>query len=526
MFFGRRSKGHEAVCTSWTTALRVVSLTVGIGVGLVTHTGEAQTFPPWGKVDTVTSGSSDDFNPVIVHASGMSGSAYGIWMLFERRTGTESQIVSRRFDLSAAAWDTVDEIVSRAPSATPQARPAFATLSYYSGVAGQQILRIAVWQWWKDGRWQLYFSTRNDSSGFWSQPLLLVQDSVDNTDARVQAFSDTTFQVVWKRGSAIMGVRKWPVTSTPPETLGVSSSSAFEFDLSARYVSSVTLVWTSVVNDTSMAVWRTLASPLANSVGPETLRTQWPCYNPHLFTGYYPEPEILYESPVGGSRQLICSLGPSWNGYFGSGPVTSDPGADHLNGRAHLLPYVTKPGSSSRSLMLPVDILVYEMVRPGDSALVFANNYSAVDTVRSPGHNRNVCLGSQIVLSPQSGYSLLAVWESNRAGRSHIYSRLVPFYIDAIAPNPAPTTALRLMQNYPNPFNPVTTITYVLPRSVHATLSVYNTLGQLVATLVDAVQDAGEHTVRLDGTALASGVYFYRLRAGDALQTRRLVLLR
>jgi photosystem II stability/assembly factor-like uncharacterized protein len=83
-----------------------------------------------------------------------------------------------------------------------------------------------------------------------------------------------------------------------------------------------------------------------------------------------------------------------------------------------------------------------------------------------------------------------------------------------------------MFQNYPNPFNPITTIRYALPSRSHLTLSVFNTLGQTVATLVNETEDAGYHDVRFDASGLASGVYFYRLQAGAFVQTRRLSLLR
>jgi photosystem II stability/assembly factor-like uncharacterized protein len=84
----------------------------------------------------------------------------------------------------------------------------------------------------------------------------------------------------------------------------------------------------------------------------------------------------------------------------------------------------------------------------------------------------------------------------------------------------------RLEQNYPNPFNPSTMIRYGLLHRAHVTLSVFNTLGQQVATLVDENEEAGYHDVHFDGSGLASGVYFYRLQAGNLMQIRRLVLLR
>jgi hypothetical protein len=125
-----------------------------------------------------------------------------------------------------------------------------------------------------------------------------------------------------------------------------------------------------------------------------------------------------------------------------------------------------------------------------------------------------------------TGYYALAVWESNRSGRSHIYSRLVISGVTGIGPSPLTATEYALCQNYPNPCNPGTIITYVLPQRSHVVLSVYNTLGQLVTTLINAEEETGNHVVRFDGSNLSSGVYFYRLQAGSFQKTLKLVLVR
>jgi cyanophycinase len=83
-----------------------------------------------------------------------------------------------------------------------------------------------------------------------------------------------------------------------------------------------------------------------------------------------------------------------------------------------------------------------------------------------------------------------------------------------------------LFQNYPNPFNPSTTIHYQISIHTHVTLTVFDLLGREVAALVDGMEDPGEKTATFDGSALASGVYFYRLKAGEFVQTRKLVLVR
>jgi hypothetical protein len=83
-----------------------------------------------------------------------------------------------------------------------------------------------------------------------------------------------------------------------------------------------------------------------------------------------------------------------------------------------------------------------------------------------------------------------------------------------------------LAQNYPNPFNPATTITYELPIASQVTLSVYDVLGREVSVLVNGRKNAGVHEVKFDGVNLPSGVYFYRLQAGDFCQSKKLVLLK
>ena len=83
-----------------------------------------------------------------------------------------------------------------------------------------------------------------------------------------------------------------------------------------------------------------------------------------------------------------------------------------------------------------------------------------------------------------------------------------------------------LAQNYPNPFNPSTTIRYDLPHKSQVSLTVYNTLGQLVSQLVSGEQEAGHNEVRFDGSNLSSGVCFYRLQAGDFVSTKRMLIVK
>ncbi len=118
---------------------------------------------------------------------------------------------------------------------------------------------------------------------------------------------------------------------------------------------------------------------------------------------------------------------------------------------------------------------------------------------------------------------------------SNLVAQDIVAWHDVVAPKrePAatPSYANSLSQNYPNPFNPSTTIAFAVAAESHVNVSIYDAQGTRVRTLVDEQRAGGEYRVRWDGrtdrgTAAASGVYFYRLKAGDFTDTRRMVLLR
>ena len=96
---------------------------------------------------------------------------------------------------------------------------------------------------------------------------------------------------------------------------------------------------------------------------------------------------------------------------------------------------------------------------------------------------------------------------------------------DPVATGRVPRT-MALRQNYPNPFNPCTEIRFAIPRAAFVTLKVFNVLGEEVALLASGGHPAGEFTITWDASGLPSGVYVYRLAAGDRVQTRKAVLMK
>jgi len=114
----------------------------------------------------------------------------------------------------------------------------------------------------------------------------------------------------------------------------------------------------------------------------------------------------------------------------------------------------------------------------------------------------------------------------------HFASYSNPFEVHTSVDAPQRSLApLALRQAYPNPFNPRTTITYLISQAGQVKLDIYDLAGRHVSTLVSEHVDIGEHQVQWNGkddtgSQVASGVYLYQLRAGDLVETKRMVLLK
>ncbi len=96
----------------------------------------------------------------------------------------------------------------------------------------------------------------------------------------------------------------------------------------------------------------------------------------------------------------------------------------------------------------------------------------------------------------------------------------------SVGGNPSVPMKFSLAQNYPNPFNPSTRIQFSISKQANVELKVYNVLGQVVATLINGTMTAGQHEITFDARNLASGIYFYRLTAGDLSSVKKMVLLK
>jgi hypothetical protein len=143
--------------------------------------------------------------------------------------------------------------------------------------------------------------------------------------------------------------------------------------------------------------------------------------------------------------------------------------------------------------------------------------------------NENIYLGYSIKQTFDNGYIIggtSIIDYGNYYKRNIWLIKLAPDITSIIKTPPIKVKTYILYQNYPNPFNPSTTIKFDLPKTSEVSLKVFNILGEEVATLVSDRLSAGSYSYEWDASRLASGVYLYRLQAGNYVETREMVLMR
>jgi hypothetical protein len=169
---------------------------------------------------------------------------------------------------------------------------------------------------------------------------------------------------------------------------------------------------------------------------------------------------------------------------------------------------------------------------PTDPGLVFSTPFAPlVDDVDADGLVELVLVGEgfnvfvwDFEASADSGRNVGRLLGDNRNSSLYRGSSVitdVPTEPAGILPR-----RFQLHQNYPNPFNPSTAISFELPVAEKTRLEVFNVLGQRVVVLVDQWLPAGSHTIGFDGSSLASGVYFYRLKTDTHEDTQKMVMVK
>ena len=183
----------------------------------------------------------------------------------------------------------------------------------------------------------------------------------------------------------------------------------------------------------------------------------------------------------------------------------------------------------------------YDNIYNGDTLYFSQNTVQSVNNlgIIVKGHFNPGQSGSSVLFfrdGDWSTYGVLAIGSPTASSFSHLDAELshnireLMAKIDERTPagieEPHTITSIHLKQNYPNPFNASTRIVYEIPQQAHVRLEIFDLLGRRMATLTDEMQSAGRHEIALDASAFPSGVYIYRLQAGEATLTRKMTLVK
>lgn len=243
---------------------------------------------------------------------------------------------------------------------------------------------------------------------------------------------------------------------------------------------------------------------------------------------------VLDRSEITGTSQAVSGLANGMT-YYWRVNATGPGGTGSYSPTDTFVTVVAAPSAptlvypSDQAIGIPLDTTLYWNASVGASSyhLQLSTTSSFSTTIFD---TNGITETSKKLSALVNGTTYFWHVSASNAGGASAYSSIESFTTEpqtAVRRMDSPIpTAYALSQNYPNPFNPTTTIDFSIPKETFVRLTVYDPLGRQVKILIDNELTAGTYHVTLDASALQSGVYFYRLEAGNYSDTKKLVLLK
>lgn len=313
--------------------------------------------------------------------------------------------------------------------------------------------------------------------------------------------------------------------------------------------------WTHVVLENASFFWYVFVNGVYNQVGTEApgtpsgfLRVGADQDNAEGFNGVIDEVRVSnvvrYSDNFTPSNAPFSSDANTMTLYHfdeGSGQTTADASANGNNGQ---LGYSTgadtlDPAWAISDAPLPVELVSFSATADRFSAELRWNtatevNNSGFEVERRLANSQFIKVGFVNGSGTSNGPRQYSFVDHNLSAGLYSYrlkqldrTGTFKYSQEAQADVGSAPKLFTLGQNYPNPFNPTTNIQFTVPIDERATLKVYNALGQEVTTLFDGIATAGEyHQATFDASRLATGIYIYRMTAGNSMETKKLILVK
>ncbi len=497
-------------------------------LGLFLLLNLSSVFPQVFEIHQITSGNFDAKNPIISFYDFENG-----WIYFEKHSGSSSNIILIKYDsFSNSFQDTVELTSGNAMRLYPY----------------EDFNRGIVFQTNENGNWDIAY--RPYSNGVWGSSIFLTNSAEDEFNLSPFYKSDLGFAgsnfILFERSDTII-VLEYNETMKTEHPVLINSSQYNYSDYVGIYYYNVPGYYPRpgihiIAVETDSTGNQNLISRYKPDNGnwdiKNIIKENCNCQNPILqFYSY--SPHLIFEDSTSYGRRFFKVY--DWEYYkdIDTIPVVFD---GDLRGFSIGMPMIitSKPNQNFELEYFPHSYYVESV----DKLKLRLNKqeYGSVvgDTLINISYeDSRMALGALGFYLDQIFYT---IWEDSSSGHIHLFGRRQLYPVDIVSGEKV-VTDFSLNQNYPNPFNPSTKIKFTIPqfpllggdgRGGLVTLKVYNVLGKEVATIVNEELPAGEYEVEFSTVGgqessiqnPASGIYFYQLRAGDFIQTKKMVLLK
>jgi hypothetical protein len=471
----------------------------------------AQTF----EIKQITSGDFDAKNPFISGFNYADGRVY-----YEKHEPNSSNIILIKYDAYANSFqDTVELTSGSAMRINPY----------------EDFSANVVYQTNENGSWDITYKLYD--IGAWDSTVFLESSSIDETNLSPFYYSDWGFPndnfILFERSDTIIVLEYTNTMKTEFPVLVNSSQyhysnyfGVYYNNLMGNYPRNGIHV---IAIETDSTGKKNLISKYKPVIGgwdnKNIIKENCNCRNP-VFQFYEFQPYLIFEdSTVNGIRPFKVY---DWEYLKDIDSIPYLPNGDITNFRIARPDFITSKASG-------LDQLEYYphsyFLKNEDGFWLRLNRQElgseAEDTLISVKYNLSkMSLGALGFNIDEIFYT---IWEDSSDGHIHLFGRRQLYPVGGVSDENG-IDGFILKQNYPNPFNPTTSIQYAISNRQFVTLIVYNILGSKVATLVDEEKPAGEYKVEFNTSSIknqpSSGIYFYQLKAGSFVQTKKMVYLK
>ncbi|HEY5533639.1 MAG TPA: T9SS type A sorting domain-containing protein [Ignavibacteria bacterium] len=448
------------------------------------------------------------------------------FLVFERIFGTSSNIIVTKIGtvgpLDTGYYLTNNSFINKNPCIThntPQ-YPANPTKA------------LAVWETNKNGSWDIYASRYNIASG-WSAPFSIDSSLTNKTNARVSYFDSTFIAIVYQNRISIRFKRynyetnsiTFDTNLTIPELQNCSNPNVMACN-SFSY-KNICITYEKEITAGRKAVYYTLGN-IANNIitwsTPDTIAYTGSNRNSEFIEGYYSGAICYFESNRTGDWNVYKTRLDFSNGTKTLVPVITNNGFDDYSYAGSDLPLGIKNEVHSfygylRKSPANIKAVIREAIfgSGGDSMIVNIGNDTNYKSklIRTTIYWESCVRGWVIFNKDSLGAGI-------QSGIYGTYYTGCPMNIE----NNGTVVNYSLFQNYPNPFNAKSNIKYQISKISDVQIKIFDILGREIAILVNEKLNPGTYEVTFDGSNLPSGVYFYKLSAGNFTETKKLTLLK